>query len=274
MDRRRFLKSAAGLFIPAAPALILPKLVRAQGGMGPGPGMVHSTGGGALGLQTSLGAFFSLDNTLADATGTVTNLTNNNTVTFVSSTPSPIAAVSNTAKFVSASSQSLSHLDATGINVAGIDFSLQCWAFPTNNTNTFLSKNSGSFGNREYQLQYPFGAGSSNPVRIDINSAGAVASTANVANNAWIHIVITFNNTSKATIIYVNGSSAASATSSVGAVGTSDFYIGANTNGGAPSGFMDGGISLVGIWRNRILSAGDVTLLYNSGAGLSYAAMA
>lgn len=46
MDRRRFLKSAAGLFIPVAPALILPKFVRAQGGMGPGPGMVHSTGGG------------------------------------------------------------------------------------------------------------------------------------------------------------------------------------------------------------------------------------
>src|SRR6185295_4889701 len=109
MDRRRFLKTAAGLFVPAFPAIIRPEKLWAQGGMGPGPGMVHSTGGGALGLQTNLGSFFSLDNTLNDATGNVTALTNNNTVTFVSSTPSPIAAVTNSAKFVSASSQYLSH---------------------------------------------------------------------------------------------------------------------------------------------------------------------
>lgn len=46
MDRRRFLKSASGLFVPALPALIIPK-ARAQGGMMPGPGTVHSTGGGS-----------------------------------------------------------------------------------------------------------------------------------------------------------------------------------------------------------------------------------
>lgn len=33
-------------------------------------------------------------------------------------------------------------------------------------------------------------------------------------------------------------------------------------------------IDQCGFWKGRILSAGDVTLLYNSGAGLSWAAMA
>lgn len=49
MDRRRFLKTAAGLFVPAIPAIIRPDKALAQlsGGVGgfPGPGTVHSTSG-------------------------------------------------------------------------------------------------------------------------------------------------------------------------------------------------------------------------------------
>lgn len=48
MDRRQFLRTASGLFVAAAPALILPKPVLSQlsGGVGgfPGPGTVHSAG--------------------------------------------------------------------------------------------------------------------------------------------------------------------------------------------------------------------------------------
>src|SRR6185312_8844060 len=65
MDRRRFLKAASGLFVPALPALILPGRTLAQSPVLPGPGLPVASGG-ALGLQTNLGAFFSLDNTLND----------------------------------------------------------------------------------------------------------------------------------------------------------------------------------------------------------------
>lgn len=68
MDRRRFLKTAAGLFVPAAPALILPKWARAQGGMMPGPGTVHS-----------IGSTFSLD-----FTGNAEDGTSQTTYTFTS----------------------------------------------------------------------------------------------------------------------------------------------------------------------------------------------
>jgi len=270
MDRRRFLKSAAGLFVPAAPALILPKRVLAQGGMGPGPGTVHSTGGGSLGLQTNLGSFFSLDNTLADATGNVTNLTNNGTVTFVSPPGGGLPAVTNCAKFVSASSQFLSHADATGINVAGIDFSLQFWFFVTASTKTFATKNSGGFGSREYGLDYPFGSGGSNPVRADINNS-LTLTTANFSTNAWHHAVLTYNATTKGAILYVDGSSAATGTAGNNPAGTSQLNLGAD---GSNTPLYDGNLALFGTWRSRILSAGDVTLLFNSGAGLSYAAMA
>lgn len=48
MNRRRFLKTTAGLFVPAAPALILPKASAqlAGGLMFPGPGTPASSGGG------------------------------------------------------------------------------------------------------------------------------------------------------------------------------------------------------------------------------------
>jgi hypothetical protein len=270
MDRRRFLKAASGLFVPALPALILPGRTLAQSPVLPGPGLPVASGG-ALGLQTNLGAFFSLDNTLNDDTGAVTALTNNNTVTFVSSTPSPIAAVSNSAKFVAASSQSLSHADATGINVAGIDFSLQMWFYSTGNNMTMASKDTGGFGAREFWWQYTFGTGSSNPVFIQMNSGGSISS-ANIGNNAWRHAVFTYNATTKGGILYLDGASAGSFTYANNPAGTSTLYIGAHGNGG-PANFWTGNLSLFGVWRNRILSSGDVTLLYNSGAGLSYAAM-
>lgn len=48
MDRRKFIKGAAGLFLPVAPAIIRPEKAWAQlGGLGfPGPGPIHVTGGG------------------------------------------------------------------------------------------------------------------------------------------------------------------------------------------------------------------------------------
>lgn len=266
MDRRQFIRRASGLFVAAAPAIILPKLVRAQGGMGPGPGTPHSAGG--LGLQTDLGSFFSLDNTLADATGNVTDLTNNNSVTFVSSAPSPIAAVSNTAKFVSASSQSLTHADATGISVAGINFSLSFWMYDASNGTNVLAKGTNSFGSNEYRFDRPFAAN----LRFELNNSGVFGPGGTIVGSAWHHVVVTFNNTSKAAVMYVDGSQVATNTyGGSSAAGAGTLWLGSNYAG---SSFFDGNLCLFGTWRNRILSAGDVTLLYNSGNGLSYAAMA
>jgi hypothetical protein len=53
--------------------------------------------------------------------------------------------------------------------------------------------------------------------------------------------------------------------------GNGAFQIG-GANGAAE--FFDGRIRRVGFWKNRILSAGDQTSLYNGGSGLDYAAMA
>lgn len=265
-SRRLFLARAA----LAAPALITcPRLLEAGWQSRDSNYNQNIAASGSLGLQTSLGSFFSLDNTLADATGAVTNLTNNGTVTFVSPPGGGLAAVTNCANFVSASSQYLSHADATGINVAGIDFSLQFWYYATG-TGTFMaSKTTGGFGSREYDISYPFNGGPGN-IRFEINNGGQINATT-TTTSAWHHCVITFNTTSKAVIIYNDGASAGSGTSTQSGAGTSQLNIGAT---GTPGNFFGGNMALFGTWRSRILSAGDVTLLYNSGAGLSYAAMA
>lgn len=234
-------------------------------------GVYAPAGSSSLGLQTNLGAFYSLDNTLSDSTGNVTDLTNNNVVTFVSPPGAGLSAVSQCGNFVSGSSQYLSHANDTNLNIVGQDFSLQCWFYTTGNTVTFVSKNSGGFGSIEYALSYTFGTGASNPVQGAVGNYGALTS-ANVANSVWRHVILTFNNTSKATVLYVDGASAATSTGSgTGPGGTSQFNIGAT---GGPGTYMNGNLALVGVWKNRILSAGDVTALYNSGNGLSYAAMA
>jgi len=243
-------------------------------GIGTGRGLLYNppvAAGGSLGLQTNLASFFSLDNTLSDSVGAVTDLTNNNSVTFVSSTPTPPAAVTNSAKFVAASSQSLSHADATGINIAGINASVQVWVYPTANTIAAISKNGGAFGSREYDIFYPFGTGATNPIRCRTDD-NTTRSSSNISTSTWIHVVFTWNNTSKAFVCYVNGSQYSSTTESNATAGTSTLYIGADSAG--TGNFWNGNMCLFGTWRNRILTADDVTALYNSGNGLSYAAMA
>lgn len=228
-----------------------------------------ASGAAPKGLQTNLGSFFSLDNTLTDSTSNVTALTNNNTVTFVSTPGTGYTANSQVANFVTASSQYLSHADATGINTAGINFSLQVWIYPTGNSLAIASKATGGFGAREYDLTRPFVTGTNDPVRFEINNGGTITTTS-MTSNAWHHVVITYNNTTKAMIVYLDGASAATGTSGSSPAGTSTLNIGASA---APGNYFSGNMAGYATWRNRILSPSDVTLLYNGGAGLTYAGM-
>lgn len=269
VSRRKFLSglgAAASLF--AAPSIVRVEAFWQSRGEGINQSV---SGGGGLGLQTNLGSFFSLDNTLADSVGAVTDLTNNNVVTFVTPPGAGLAAVTNCANFVAASSQSLTHADAAGLNVAGVSFSLQAWVYYTT-ANFYLTKNSGGFGAREYNAKMGF-VSSGNQAGFNTGDFGNFNSGTNLSGSTWLHIVDTYNVATRLREIYVNGSFANSSTASTNhPAGTSTFCIGADSGGAG--NFFGGNIALVGTWVGRVLSAGDVTLLYNGGAGLSYAAMA
>lgn len=271
MDRRSFLKTAAGLFIPAAPALILPKLVRAQGGMGPGPGMVHSTGGGGLGLQTNCTGFWEMETTgWTDATGNGTTLTGTGAPTTTT------GKVGNAASLV-ASTSYLQAASNTNIAFAGGDFSVSFWlnTAGTPGTDLYVSKSANSFGNRDWGFSSFFN-GSANVFRFTVYDTGSnlfsADDTVGATIGSFVHLVGTYNGTSKAIVLYKAGAQ----------VGTGTLTGTANSSASSPLNFGYSGTAISGVnsivdqagfWKGRVLTAGDVTALNNSNNGLSWAAM-
>lgn len=220
-----------------------------------------------LGLQTSLSAFFSLDDT-SDATGTVTNLTNNNTATFVS------GLVGNCVSVASASSQYLSHATVSALEVGSGDFSVSLWLNGSLADSAVTAGKVGAFANSEWSIETKFATGNQATFtcyRSDGASTQIVASNFGaMSNSTWYHVAATYTSSSRAMVLYVNTVSNSGTLSAAMGVKTSDFNIGA----GNAANFFNGKIDQFGLWKGRVLSSGDVSLLYNSGAGLTYAAMA
>lgn len=85
----------------------------------------------------------------------------------------------------------------------------------------------------------------------------------------WYHVAVTYS--SGAVTLYVNGADITVDGTGLGTSiynGTAPFIIGSNANNPTGEDF-DGVIDEVGVW-SRVLSASDVTALYNGGAGIPY----
>ena len=225
---------------------------------------------GGLGLQTNLGAFYSLDNTLNDATGNMSALTNNNSVTF-SSPGGTLTAVTNAAIFASASSKYLSVAAASAINMGAVSFSVQLWYYNTANGGAIPLDKYVGFGNGDFTVGATFTGGASPITFAACRANNTAISSGNQSKDTWHHYVFTYNSSGGAQNLYVDGSAVSNNTASNPPSGTGNLHIGAS---GSPGNYVDGRIALVGLWKSRVLSAGDVTALWNSGAGLSFAAMA
>jgi large repetitive protein len=230
--------------------------------------------GGALGLQTSLTAFWSLENTSwTDDTGNGSTLTATGSPTSDSTAP---AVVGNYAAFPG--SAYLSRSDNTNINAGGGSFSIQAWVYTPAALGeaAYVNKGLNGFANQEWGLGTRFTSANvwSFAVYDSTSTATRAEDTVGISTNTWTHLVGTYTSGTKGLVLYKNGSSVGTATASNALQTTAqNFNVG---NGGFGGGGVTSGnrIDQVGFWKNRVLSAGDVTALYNSGAGLSYAAMA
>lgn len=145
---------------------------------------------------------------------------------------------------------------------AGADFSAQAWFKPTGSSGSF----SGLLGNMQtggvtadWML---FIGGTAVTWYSPGNTAHNTVSGFSVGN--WGHIVITRSGTTAK--VYVNGSLADTFTVATG--GTNDDFLMACRNDGYSN--ANATMQEVALW-NRVLSASEVTELYNAGAGLSYA---
>lgn len=85
-------------------------------------------------------------------------------------------------------------------------------------------------------------------------------SSSGIGSNAFRHIVVTYDGSNCR--FYIEGSFVSTAPLNANFTGTGGFIGSQNTNGG----FLNGTIDEVGVW-NRVLSADEVSRLYNGGAG-------
>lgn len=226
-------------------------------------------------LTTGLVSYWDLE----EASGTrydlhgSNNLTDNNTVT------SAAGKIGNAALFTSANSEYLSITDAsqTGLEPSG-NMSWSFWVYfnsvpGAGSGATFLGKGD---GNQKYQIHY---SGNGEGIRLLFYPSSGTYKGVDHAwtpsTSTWYHIVITFNSTASTNNfqIFINNSktSRTGASAPCGSISgnTNPFIIGANTES-PTTYFMNGRIEEVGMW-GKVLSDAEVSDLYNSGNGLSYA---
>lgn len=174
-------------------------------------------------------------------------------------------AYDNAASF-NGTNQFLSIPSNSSLQIGGQAFSFSIWfnCATTSANAPFISKvglNS---------LEYQVGTAGSN-LRMLIGNG----STAWIVNpiagtfvaNTWNHAVFTYNGTNAT--IYLNGTSVGTGTGSITTSATNQVQIGNNSPYGE---LMSGGLSSVGFWK-KALTASEVTQLFNSGAGRTYASL-
>lgn len=233
-----------------------------------------TAGGGSLGLQTNCTGFWEFENTSwTDATGNGTTLTGVGSPTSVSGKVGNAASLGNSANALTAS-------DNTNINSGGASFSVAVWVNGSPGSNfRIFNKDNNNFGNREWGLGVTF-SGTSRWNFSCFNTGttqfqAIAASGSGDFSSGWHHLVGTYNSSTKALVLYLDGAASGSGATLTGTL---------NSSASAPLNFgMDVGtisaanpllVDQAGFWKGRILSSGDVTALYNGGSGLSWAAMA
>lgn len=230
-------------------------------------------------LKTGLVSFWEMETTSwLDATASGNDLTGSGSPTTTT------GLVGNAASLVSASSQFLSRTSNAGLQTGGQDWSIMCWfkGMTFVDLAEILSKYAG-FGNREFALSVHFTSGNRFQITIVTNSGGTTSSLVadaygNLSTGTWYFVVVRYtNSTNTVTITVGDGAGTALATNSLVvtnppiASSTAKFCVGANDNA-AGNGFVNGAVDQVGLWK-KVLSAGEMTQLYNAGAGLAYSGM-
>ncbi len=221
-----------------------------------------------MAIPTAL-AYYKLDESsgnAADATGNGYTLTNTGTVTFST-------GLINNGSYNTTSSQYLGRSSAFGLTSSS-NFSISLWIkLTSDNTadrdifNFDVTGASGSTirGVYEYNSgtrRLRFYRASNTNTFLDING--------NIGTNAWYHLVFTYNGGTGAMALYKNNAAAVTGTNSgtTNNANSSQFNIMSTVqySFNAP---LNGGMDEVGIW-NAVLTSGEVSELYNGGAGLAY----
>lgn len=233
---------------------------------------------GGKGLQTNVAAMWEFENTSwTDSSG------HSNTLTASATSPTVVASfnanVGNASSYVGTSSETLTATSNTGLQVGAGSYSISLWtnvaaANPcAGNSNCILSKADGGFNNREWALGTNFSGGNMFAFGVYINTISGSPQTCTTSTSIdgnWHHIVITWDGSSALKIYVDNGTPTSCTFTGPSQNSTSNVIVGKD---GDSSTFMTGKVDQVVIWKGRVLNSSDVSNLFNSGAGLTWAEM-
>ncbi len=240
---------------------VCPELVGLGGGAGAGNG-----------LLTNLVAYWKMD----EASGTRNDSHGTNHLTDNNSTGSATGKINNAADLESSSSQYLSIADNSSVSIGDIDCAFQVWVnIEAKPANSMFIIGKWLSSNFEYTIYW---RQASDRFSFAVTSSGAIGTFNEIlANNlgspsigTWYLIHTWHDATANQIGIAVNAGTANTTTHNSGIFdGTAAMYFGRNQN--AAGEHFDGMIDEAALWKNRTLSSGDRTTLYNSGNGLDYA---
>lgn len=213
-------------------------------------------------------AYWKLDEASGSATDSIGSetLTDNNTVTSA-------AGKQGTARqFTAANSESLSHADDATLSVPSGSLTFAAWVYANSYggvSKVIISKDDGG-GNREYDLYYH---GAQNKFSFIVWDSGGTpyevfASTLGAPSTATWYFVVAWYDVALQTLNLQVNNGGVDTTTSVPSTRdqAAPFALGAMSSGAL---FWDGRIDEVGLWK-QVLTSGDRTDLYNSGAGVTY----
>jgi len=188
------------------------------------------------------------------------DLTDNNTVGYVNLGPQGVVA-----DFVAASSEYLDR--AATIPRDGTSFTLAFWAYIPD-PGAATSRWYVSQGNQTAWISKQ-----NEVMAIDVVGGGEAYATTSMAGMAagWFFIVAGYNSATGKSFVSVNdGAVSVSAGTSTGVSTDANFQLGRVSGGGAGTVYFDDAMGRIGLW-NSVLAASEITSLYNSGLGKSYA---
>lgn len=221
-----------------------------------------------MGLTDGLVSYWRLE----EASGVRVDQVGTNDLTDNASVGQAAGKIGQAAAFARASSQFLSRASNASL-VMSSDFTIASWVYLTGVPAagleySIVTKDSGAVAEYLFECNYSSAAfwrmviWAGGVAKVRESSSAPVAAT-------WTFVVGWYDSAAQTVNIQVNDGTVDSAATGAAALttGTGTFEIGGRN--GVPAAYHDGRVDETGLW-NRVLTAGERTMLYNGGAGITY----
>jgi hypothetical protein len=152
----------------------------------------------------------------------------------------------------------------TSQNLISVDFSVEIWFYATKavSSNQILFTSYNLPGGAQANT-FIFNIGGS---KVSVSTGGVpnATSVTTISTNTWYHAIATYTASNTTLRLYLNGNFEASVVDAVSSGASSNYIGGSPGDNNTGTWWFGGSIPVVRVYRNRALSAAEVTQNYNS----------